>query len=71
MHIFNRWGQEVYKTNDPEFKWNGDNMENNQPCPTGVYYFSCSISTIRLSGIENIELSGFLNLVRSAKKQTQ
>ncbi len=71
INIFNRWGQEVYKTNDPEFKWNGDNMENNQPCPTGVYYFSCSISTIRLSGIENIELSGFLNLVRSAKKQTQ
>jgi len=33
--VYNRWGEEVYTTDDPEFQWIGDD-KNNKPLPAGV-----------------------------------
>tara|TARA_B100001287_G_scaffold141563_1_gene119074 strand:+ start:7218 stop:9881 length:2664 start_codon:yes stop_codon:yes gene_type:complete len=65
--IFNRWGEPVYRSKDPYFTWNGNNIETNQPSPSGIYYFKCQVHTLRLSGIEQLELSGFLHLVRGTR----
>jgi len=43
MEIFSSWGTSVYKTTDPQIKWNGISYENWEPVPDGVYYFVCDI----------------------------
>lgn len=68
ISIFNRWGQEVYKSYDPYFKWNGNNIETDIPSPSGVYFYKCVVYTIQLSGIEQFEIEGFLHLIRKSEK---
>ena len=59
FHIYNRWGQEVFKTNDRAEGWDGTFM--GQPCNPGVFAY-------RVSGImpggEKIEKKGNITLVR-------
>ena len=69
LQIFNRWGQQVYTTNNPLFTWNGNSNQTDAPCPSGIYYYHATINTIRLSGLEKLELTGFLHLIRDNKTQ--
>jgi gliding motility-associated-like protein len=39
--ILNRWGNEVYKTTDQFFKWNGLDS-NAAPVADGTYFYMCS-----------------------------
>lgn len=64
LQIFNRWGRLVYKTNDPEINWDGKNMENRQPCPDGVYFVTCEVYELRLSGITKRTLTTSLTIIR-------
>ena len=64
LSIFNRWGEAVYESTDPEFKWNGENLESAIKSPSGIYFFKCVVNTIRISGIEPLELNGFIHLIR-------
>jgi len=64
LRIYNRWGQVIFETTDPDILWDGKHMENNQDVPAGVYYYFCKVNTIRLSGIDPVELTGFLHLFR-------
>jgi gliding motility-associated-like protein len=43
--IMNRWGRVVYEWTDPktpEKGWNGRNMNDGQPSPSGTYYYIIS-----------------------------
>lgn len=62
--IYNRWGQVVFSSLDPSFKWDGTNQESNMAVPSGVYYYICTVNSIRLSGIVPVNLSGYLHLFR-------
>ena len=62
IQIFNRWGQVVFTSTDPMIRWDGRSMESGALVPDGVYYFICTVNTIRLSGIEPVELTGVLHL---------
>lgn len=59
FQIFNRWGQEVFKTNDRSKGWDGTFL--GQPCNPGVFAY-------RVSGImpdgQRIEKKGNITLVR-------
>lgn len=37
IDIFNRWGEKVFNSTDPYFKWDGN--RNGHPCPEGTYYW--------------------------------
>ena len=65
FQVFNRWGELVFETNDPNLEWNGNNLRGN-PLPSGTYYYTCKIFEQRVSGIvERPELlSGFIELLR-------
>jgi gliding motility-associated-like protein len=63
LRIFNRWGQLVFETTDPDIRWNGTNMKNGEPLSEGVYYYTCLVNTIRLIGIDPVELNGFVHLM--------
>ena len=52
--IFNRWGQEIFKSSDKDFKWDGKTT-NGEPVSEGVYFYLGSFkkqfeSTVKLHG---------------------
>lgn len=65
FEVFNRWGQKVWETNDPELNWDGTNFANKE-LSEGTYYYKCQVFEKRVSGIElNAEvLRGSLQLLR-------
>ncbi len=67
LHIYNRWGNLVFETTDPDIKWNGFSQENDKLLVEGVYYYVCKVNTIRLIGIDPVELHGFVHLFYDEK----
>jgi gliding motility-associated-like protein len=43
LTVFNRWGQQIHKSNDPEKAWNG--MADNKMASSGVYFYILRIKT--------------------------
>jgi gliding motility-associated-like protein len=64
MTIFNRWGRIVFKTQDPQIMWDGRNMNSNQPCDEGVYFYVCEVYEITLEGLSNRIINGSVTLLR-------
>lgn len=71
LTIFNRWGNEVFEATNPRFTWDGTHFESGMNCPSGIYYFHCSINAIRLFGIDTQYINGFLHLIREENKTKQ
>lgn len=59
VRIFNRWGKEVYQTDDPERGWDG-NVQG-QAAPTEVYYF---VARFEQADGQTRQLQGDVSLVR-------
>jgi len=64
MKIFNRWGRIVFKTTDPNINWDGKNMNNNQDCSEGAYFYVCDVFEITLKGLTKRTLTGSITLMR-------
>jgi len=60
MTIFNRWGLQVYYTEDPDINWDGKVNTTDQLAAPGVYYYICDVYEQRLTGIEVYTLTGFI-----------
>ncbi len=69
MSIRNRWGQVVYKTEDPAIEWDGTHRVSGKPVPEGVYFYVCRVHTLRLRGVETIELKGQVQILRGDPQQ--
>ena len=63
LQIFNRWGQVVFQTNDPDINWNGTHKESNEPVPDGVYYYLCTVNYARLQGNTTEQLNGYVHIL--------
>jgi gliding motility-associated-like protein len=69
MKIYNRWGELVFETNDPEINWNGKDKNGND-CSDGVYLYAGYYYEQRLGGEVRKPLSGqkkgggFIHLIR-------
>ena len=65
LKIFNRWGQIVFETTDPDINWNGTNLSGND-LADGVYHYVCKV--FESSSTENANdvevLSGYIELIR-------
>ena len=63
--VFNRWGQIVFETSDPQINWNGQNS-NGKDLSQGVYHYVCRVFESRGQGVteSNEVLKGFIELVR-------
>ncbi len=61
MRIFNRWGEEVFQTNDPNVAWNGQKNNTGKDVQNGVYIYLVNILGSRN---QKFEYKGFATLVR-------
>ena len=61
MRIHNRWGEEIFTTNDPIKGWNGYLNNSYEPAPNDIYIY-----TIRFFGIDDKQMiyQGQVNLLR-------
>ncbi len=62
MEIYNRWGQLLFQTNDPDINWDGRNYKNGRIVSDGVYYYLCDVYEQRLTGLEIRHLNGFIHV---------
>lgn len=63
--VFNRWGNKVFETTDPEINWNGQDFSG-QDLDQGSYYYTCRVFDIDNNGLLNQvdQLSGYIQLFR-------
>ncbi|MNU60174.1 PKD domain protein [compost metagenome] len=59
VQIFNRWGEQIFRSVNPDFKWDGTYKE--QRCPDGIY--SYVITYTPLTGPRNT-IKGHVSLLR-------
>lgn len=64
MTIYNRWGSIVFKTEDPDIKWDGTFMGKGSACPDGVYFFVCVVYEISLEGPTKRMIQGGIHIMR-------
>ncbi|MCD4729345.1 MAG: gliding motility-associated C-terminal domain-containing protein [Bacteroidales bacterium] len=64
ISIFNRWGNVVYDTEDPFFKWDGKDQNNNQDCAEGVYFYEGVISLYTLHGPVEKRIKGSITILK-------
>ncbi len=63
LKIFNRWGNLVYKTSDPDFKWDGTDYESGKKLSPGTYYYEIEIFQIYLDGLQSESQSGTIKMI--------
>ena len=62
IQIFNRWGQLMFETEDPDINWDGKNYRNGNIVSDGVYFYTCDVYENRLTGLEIRHLHGFVHV---------
>lgn len=55
MVIYNRWGQELFETDDPQYGWDG--KVNGRLCPIGTYFYIIRYTTRCSSGVDKDGIS--------------
>ncbi len=61
LKIFNRWGEQIFQTSDPNDSWNGLKNNRGEASPQGVYL--CVVTYISPRG-EKFELKNYATLLR-------
>jgi len=64
VQIFNRWGQLVFETSNPDIMWNGKDQKSGIDCAAGVYYYIGEITESYLTGEQNRTIRGSIHLIR-------
>lgn len=65
LQVFNRWGNVVFETLDPDIDWKGTYKETSEPLPDGTYYYLCTVTFVRLAGKEMVQLNGYVHILGS------
>jgi gliding motility-associated-like protein len=62
--IYDRWGNLVYRTKDPYFRWDGVSAQTKLPVSEGTFYYVCYVYEPRLQGTVKRTLKGYLEVAR-------
>ena len=68
IHIYNRWGVEVFNTVDPDVLWDGRDMNSNEPCQSGVYFYTSTVNEVRLAGIVPRIIKGSVTILNQEQQ---
>ncbi|MCI5055558.1 MAG: gliding motility-associated C-terminal domain-containing protein, partial [Flavobacteriales bacterium] len=63
IKIYNRWGDRVFKSTDPDILWDGNHEDTGVLVSDGVYYYVCDVLEIRLTGIEKRTIKGYFHVI--------
>ena len=65
LHIYNRWGAEVFTTTDPSINWDGRDRAG-KDLAEGVYFYTCDVYENRIEGeVQRPDrLRGYIHLIR-------
>lgn len=63
LTIYNRWGNVVFQTHDPDINWDGTDKDSGKLCSDGVYFYVCIVYEKRLEGIQTKVLKGNIELL--------
>lgn len=63
LKIMNRWGAEVFQTENPDILWDGTHQQTGVPVSAGVYYYVCEIMFTSLKGTRSLTLSGIVHVL--------
>ena len=69
LKFYNRWGDIVFETQNPDINWKGTYMNSEKLLPEGVYYYIGDVYEYRLDGLRPRAVSGFVHLIRNQKNQ--
>jgi gliding motility-associated-like protein len=64
LNIYDRWGNLVYTTRDPYFKWDGISLQSKIMVSDGTFFYFCEVFEPRLTGIKTRKLQGFVQVVK-------
>ena len=64
ISVYDRWGNLIYKSKDPYFKWDGVSIISKQPVSEGALFYVCDVFEPRLKGIIKRTLKGTVEVVR-------
>jgi len=64
LYVYDRWGNLVYKTKDPYFRWNGVSIISNKTVSEGTLFYICDVYEPRVTGIKKRNLNGYLQVVK-------
>jgi gliding motility-associated-like protein len=64
LDVHDRWGKLVFRTEDPDIKWDGTDRQTHRPLPNGTYYYGCDVYLYTLTGIKKKFLSGIIMILR-------
>lgn len=66
IKIYNRWGNLVFETTNPDINWNGTDSKTGKEMFTGVYYYVCDVFYQTIDGVQKTSkpLSGYIHLFR-------
>ncbi len=62
LQIYNRWGNIIFVSSDPDIAWKGDNKDSGEFVSDGVYYYTIDIFEQTLQGLVPRSLAGFIHL---------
>jgi gliding motility-associated-like protein len=62
--IYNRWGQEVFKTTDIDINWNGNDQKTGIECTEGVYFYLADVYESYLAGTKKRVIRGTIQIIR-------
>lgn len=62
LKIYNRWGTLVFETTDPKINWDGKVIQSKLQCTEGTYFYVCQVNEIRVTGIKERYLKGFIQI---------
>jgi len=60
--VYNRWGDVVFETRDPDIKWNGLHKGTKEILSSGVYYYSCEVYEKSLEPMQSRSLKGTITI---------
>ncbi|MFN5319660.1 MAG: gliding motility-associated C-terminal domain-containing protein [Bacteroidia bacterium] len=68
LRIFNRWGQEVFATEEPEINWDGKSKISGSKLTDGVYFYVGTVYEQKLVGLVPRQVKGTIQIIGSENK---
>ena len=64
MAIFNRWGEQVFFTTDPDMAWIGNDQRGSYHVPAGIYSYKLVYKSDQLNGVKVGIRNGMVSIIR-------